>query len=413
MSIIDRVKNICLAPATEWPVIAGESATSGSLIGGYAAPLIGASAVASFIGGSIVGGMFGRTPFTMGLGVAVLTFVLQVIAVFVLALIINALAPTFGGQKDSTQALKVAVYSLTPAWVAGLLQILPLLGVLAILGGLYGIYLLYLGLPPLMRAPQEKAVGYTLVVVVCAIVLSLITGAVVGTIGFAGMMGSGLVGGLSGASSGDDVTFDKDSPLGKLEELGRAMERSSKDLETAQKSGDAGAAAAAAVSGLGALFGGGKRVDPLEIDQIKAFVPDTFGGLAKDGTGRAEKNGLAGLMVSTAEARYRDGAKSAELEITDSGGASGLMGLASWAAVQSSSEDENGSEKTMRVNGRMVHEKRSKNGSNEYAVVIGERFMVSASSSDLSVEELRAAVSALALDKLESMKDVGATKLAP
>lgn len=411
MGIIERVKNICLTPATEWPVIERESATSGGLIGGYAAPLIAASAVAAFIGGSVVGGLLGRTSFIMGLSIAVLTFVMQIISVFVLSLIINALAPTFGGQQNGTQALKLAVYSMTPAWVAGLLQILPLLGLLGIIGGLYGIYLLYLGLPTLMRSPQDKAVGYTVVVVVCAIVLSVVTGAVVGAIGLAGAMGSGIVSGLSGTSSSDEV-FDKDSPLGKLEQLGKAVEQSSKELETAQKSGDAEAAAAAAMKGLGALLGGGKRFDPLEIDQIKTFVPPTFAGLAKEGTGRAEKNGLAGLMVSMAEARYSDGAKRAVLEVTDTGGAAGVMGLASWAAVQSSSEDENGSERTMKVNGRLVHEKRSKNGPNEYAIVVGDRFVVNAKSEELGVDELKAAVSALDLDKLEAMKDVGASAAA-
>src|SRR6185436_9361167 len=108
---------------------------------------------------------------------------------FLLSLIINMLAPNFGGQKDSTLALKVAVYSFTPAWVAAVLNILPLLGVLAILGGLYGIYLLYLGLPRLMKCPEDKAVGYTAVSVVCAIVLSIVFTAIGGTIAGAGMIG--------------------------------------------------------------------------------------------------------------------------------------------------------------------------------------------------------------------------------
>ena len=414
MNVVERVKNICLAPSTEWPVIAAEPATAGGLVGGYAAPLIAIGAIAGFIGGSIIGGMIlGRTPFVAGITAACFIFVLQLVGVFVLSLIINALAPTFGGQKDSIQALKVAVYSYTPAWVAGILQIVPLLGLLAILGGLYGLYLLYLGLPPLMKAPQDKAVGYTVVVVVCAIVLSVVTSAVVATVGFAGAVGSGLVGrgvrGGDGTSS--EVQFDKDSRLGKLQELGKAMEKSNKEMEAAQKSGDTGAAASAAMNSLGALFGGGKKIDPLEIDQIKAFIPDTFAGLAKEGTGRAEKNGMGGLMVSKAEARYSNGSsKTASLEITDSGGASGLMGLASWAAVQSSKEDENGSEKTTRVNGRMVHEKRSRSGDNEYSVLLGERFMVTATSRNLTADDLRAAVSALALGKLESMKDVGVQK---
>lgn len=414
MDIVERVKNICLTPSTEWPVISAEPATTGGLIGGYAAPLIAVGAVAGFIGGSIVGGMFlGRTPVMAGLTVGVFTFVLQIIGVFVLALIINALAPTFGGQKDTTQALKVAVYSYTPGWVAGVLQIIPVLGILAVLGGLYGLYLLYLGLPALMKAPQEKAAGYTVVVVVCAIVLYVVTGAVVATVGFAGALRSGLVGGgaPAGGSPSGDVQFEKDSALGRLQELGKAMEQSNKEMEAAQKSGDPNAAAAAAMNSLGTLLGGGRKVDPLEIDQIKTFIPDTFAGLAKEGTGRAEKTGMGGLMVSKAEARYgASGGKSASLEITDSGGASGLMGLASWASMQSSKEDEYGSEKTTKVNGRMVHEKRSKSGSNEYSVVVGERFMVMATSSDLDVDALRTAVSALNLNKLESMKDVGVQK---
>ncbi len=413
MGIVERVKNICLTPATEWPVISAEPATTGGLIGGYAAPLIGIGTVAGFIGGSIVGGMIlGRTPVMAGITVGVFTFVLQIVGVFVLSLIINALAPTFGGQKDPTQALKVAVYSYTPGWVAGVLQIIPVLGLLAVLGGLYGLYLLYLGLPPLMKAPQEKAAGYTVVVVVCAIVLYVVTGAVVATVGFAGAMGSRAMGGgaLAGGPSSSDVQFNKDSALGRLQELSKAMEQSSKEMDAAQKSGDPNAAAAAAMNSLGTLLGGGKKVDPLEIDQIKTFIPDTFAGLTKDGTGRAEKSGMSGLMVSKAQAQYGGGDKSVSLEITDSGGASGLMGLASWASIQSSKEDEFGSEKTTKVNGRMVHEKRSKSGANEYSILIGERFLVMATSRDMDVDALRGAVSALELNKLESMKDVGVQK---
>jgi len=91
-------------------------------------------------------------------------------------------APTFGGEQNSAQAMKVAVYSYTPAWIAGVLQILPLLGILAIFGAFYGLYLLYLGLPRLMKCPEDKAVPYTAVVVVCAIVLSIVITAISATI---------------------------------------------------------------------------------------------------------------------------------------------------------------------------------------------------------------------------------------
>jgi hypothetical protein len=417
MSLIDRIKNICLTPGTEWPVIAAEASSTGSLISGYVAPLAGVSAIAGFIGNSIVGrsAMFMgtyRLSMGTGLGLAVWTFVGAIIGVFIISFIINALAPTFGGEKNAERAMKVAVYSYTPAWVAGVLQILPALWALSILGGLYGLYLLYLGLPVLMKSPPEKSIAYTLVTVICAIVLSIVVTSVGAMVGFGAMGGAGLLGGgSSGSSSTSEVQFDKDSPLGKLQELGKAMEQSGRKMEEAQKSGDAGAAASAAMETLGTLLGGGKRVDPLEIDQIKSFLPEKVAGLTRQGAGEAEKSGIAGLMVSKAEADYSDGGlKTVRIEVTDSGGAAGLMGMASWAGLQTSRETSDGAERTTRIDGRMVHEKSSKNGADEFEMIVGDRFLVSARSDDMDVAQLRGIVSALDLRRLESLKDAGVQK---
>ena len=112
---------------------------------------------------------------------------------FVLGLIIDALAPKFGGEKNSAQALKVAVYSFTPGWAVGVVRILPSLGILAGLASLYGIYLLYLGLPRLMKSPQEKAVVYTLVVVACGFGVFLVGGLISGAIVGAGAMATGAL----------------------------------------------------------------------------------------------------------------------------------------------------------------------------------------------------------------------------
>ncbi len=39
MSLVDRARNIITNPAAEWPVIAGEPASVGSLYTGYVIPL--------------------------------------------------------------------------------------------------------------------------------------------------------------------------------------------------------------------------------------------------------------------------------------------------------------------------------------------------------------------------------------
>lgn len=402
MDIVQRAKNMIVTPATEWTVVAGESTPQATLITGYVLPLAGAAAIAAFIGQSFVGiSTFGfgtyRVPIMTGLVGAILGVVMAVVMVFIVATIIDALAPTFGTQKNSPQAFKLAVFSFTPGWIAGLLQILPMLAVIGILAGLYGLYLLYLGLPRVMGTPTDKALPYTLVVAVCAIVVMVILGMI-----RVAVMGTGhlAAGGLSGITSQSSTpAFDPNSALGQLEQ-------SAKKMEAAAQKGDTSGQAAAALEGLGALFGGGRRVDPLEIDQLKAFVPESLGGMTRAST-RGERKGMGGIMVASTEGRFGEGDRVIDLEIIDSGGMSGMVGLASWAGAMEEREDDDGFERTRKVDGRIVHEKSSKRGQNEFAVVLGNRFIVTAKSQGVSLDELKAAVGSLDLARLEGLKDAG------
>jgi Yip1 domain len=411
MNLIERAKNICLTPKTEWDVIAPETTDTKTLMLNYVAPLAAIGAVAGFLGNVVVGGLFGRSGFMIGMVAAIWAFLMSFLMVFILSLIIDALAPSFGGEKNKAQALKVAVYSYTPAWLAGILAIVPMLGLLVFFAMLYGFYLMYLGLQKLMKSPEDKVIGYTVVVIICAIVVSIVLSTIAFSLGMGGMMaGGGFRGGL-GNRSVPSVAIGSDSALGKLEAFGKKMEESNKKMEAAQKSGDQSAQVAAAMEGLGALMGGGKRVDPIGIEQLKPFVPETIAGLPKTSS-RSEKTGMAGLMVSKAEATYSDGTgKSIELDVMDTGGASGLMGLATWMGVQGEKEDQYGSEKTAKVGGRLVHEKVSKSGgNNEFSMVIGDRFMVSAKGRGVDLATLKGAVTSIDLGKLEGMKDVGVQK---
>jgi hypothetical protein len=416
MDTVTRAKNICLTPVTEWPIIAAEQTPAAVLLGGYVAPLAAIGAVAGLIGGSLIGftvpfGGTYRVPLVAGVAGAMFTFIMAIVGVFILSLLINALAPTFNGRQSSGQALKVAVYSYTPAWVAGALHVVPPLGVLAILAALYSLYLLYLGLPRLMQCPDDKALPYTAVVVVCAVVLAFVTSAVGVAVAGAGMMTSAALSGagarVASRASGDSVRFDKNSPLGKLQALGDTLDASNKKVEAAQRAGDQQAAATAAMEGFATLLGGGRRVDPISIDQLKPFVPDRFAGLARRSL-NTEKSGVAALMVSKARAAYGDGGeKRVTLEISDSGSASGLMSLASWAALREEREDDNGSERTHKVDGRLVHEKVSRSGATEFSIVLGDRFVVAAHGTGVTLPELKSAVDALDLRGLESLKDAG------
>lgn len=197
MNLIDRAKNICISPDTEWPVIEQETTPPGEIVTAYLLPLAAIGAIAGFIGNSIVGrtlpfvGTF-RVSIVSGLMGAIFTLVMTIVMCFVLGFLINALAPTFAGRQDSNQAFKVAAYSYTPGLLAAALNVLPMLSALAgLVAAVWGLYLLYLGLPRLMKAPQDKALAYTIVVVVCAIMVAVIVGVVGAAFAGTGMMMTG------------------------------------------------------------------------------------------------------------------------------------------------------------------------------------------------------------------------------
>jgi hypothetical protein len=184
MALVDRVKNILLNPRQEWAVIDAEPTAPVELYKEYIIPLAAIGPVASAIGALAFGyrgfGITYRPPVGTVLSSALVTYLLTLGGVYVLALIIDALAPNFGGTQNQVQALKVAAYSSTASWVAGIFGLIPALSLLGVLG-LYSLYLLYLGLPVLMKVPEEKAMGYTAVVIIAAIVLFLVVGLVAGS----------------------------------------------------------------------------------------------------------------------------------------------------------------------------------------------------------------------------------------
>jgi hypothetical protein len=184
-SLIARARRILLTPRTEWPAIAAEDATVAGIYRSYVLVMAGIAAVAHFISFSLIGihvpqlGFY-RADILQGLEALITGYVLALIGVYVLALIVDALAPTFNGEKNQVQALKTVAYAYTPAWVAAVIGIIPGLRLLAALAGaVYAVWLIRVGLPCTMKCPQDKAVGYTAVTILVAIVVAFVLGLIV------------------------------------------------------------------------------------------------------------------------------------------------------------------------------------------------------------------------------------------
>jgi hypothetical protein len=181
--IVERAKNICLTPKTEWPVIAEEQTTVQKLYTDYILWIVGVGFVGSLIG-VIFSGIYGLVGGVIGFG-------LNLAMIFILSLIHSALAPSFGGQKNDLAALKLAAYSFTPAMLMGLLSFIPILGQLLVLAALaYGFYIFYLGCQVLLGVPEDKAVGYVIVCAVIGIVIGFVCNVIVGAVVAAGAVAS-------------------------------------------------------------------------------------------------------------------------------------------------------------------------------------------------------------------------------
>lgn len=376
-TLVSRVRNLLLTPSLEWDRIKVEPASKASITTGYVLILAAIPAIAGFIGMSVIGisvlGITTKTPFIPALIQAVLTYVLSVVAVYVLGAIINALSPGFDGKKDDLAAFRVAAYSSTAAWLAGIFAIIPLLAVLGLLG-LYSLYLLYKGLPKLMETPPEKSLGFTAVVVIIAIVVQLVIVSIVGAVGAAGMFGASLV----GAQAGHSLTLNTSE--GKV---------SLNNLEAAQKKAEA--AAKAIENG---------TYTAIEASRLEALLPATFNGTAASNT-RTTSGGTGGYMASAAEAEYPLNEGRLSLKITDIGAMGAVAGM---VQIESSEKDENGYRKVSNKNGRMITESYdTPSRSGTYAVLVASRVLVEAEGSDVSMETLKKAVTAVDMGQIEAL----------
>jgi hypothetical protein len=184
-TMVGRVKGMLFEPRSTWKEIDGEFTKPGEVWGRYIIPLAALGALARTIGMILFGkqvaftSLTNQVPLTSAIVSGIVVLVVALLSVFVLSKVISLLAPGFGGQKNDVQGLKAAAYSSTAAWIGSIFAILPALNLVTILISLYSIVLLYLGLPILMKVPKDRAMGYTAVVIIVAIVLFVIGQAVI------------------------------------------------------------------------------------------------------------------------------------------------------------------------------------------------------------------------------------------
>lgn len=195
--MLNRVINILLKPTSEWQVISNEPSSVGRIFGGFAIPFSVLQAVAGVVALGVLGigsDMMAQAGLSISMPAIiwrmVVGFVLSLVLLYALAYIGSLIAPSFNGNSDTVQALKLFTYSSTPTWLIGVVTpffmgspgLMILFGLLSFAAIGYAIYLIYIGAGPVMGITQDKLAGFTVVVIAIYIALGVVVYGVTSTL---------------------------------------------------------------------------------------------------------------------------------------------------------------------------------------------------------------------------------------
>ena len=389
--LIARVQAILLRPVPTWDEIAAEPGDVKSIYMGYVIPLAAIPPVAAAIGTSVIGvGAFGfsyHTPIVLAIVQAVITYVLGLVMLYVQALIIDWLAPQFDGQKNLLAAFKLAAYSMTAFWIAGIFGLVPMLAWVGIVG-LYSIYLFYLGVPKLMKTPPEKTIIYMIVCAVAGAIASIIPGLIAG--GIVATLGLGTLGvtHLGSVATVNGVTSTQDRVTGTVAGV---------DLGKLQQATEQMAAEASAQQN------GTSTIKLADANALLDLMPQAYMGATRADTSTSS-GGVGGVAASTATATYHIGDGSITLEVSDIGTLGGMTGLAGALNLNSTSSSAGGYSKVTTVNGQMVTEDYNTDSkSGKYAVVNNGRITVSAEGNGVDMNAMKSLVASVDVGKAQAL----------
>ncbi|MEQ1817038.1 MAG: Yip1 family protein [Terricaulis sp.] len=359
-----RVRNILIRPQSEWRRIASED--HAPLIGSYVVPLVVLGAIISFGASVLYGGSFALNAALVSKGVsAALYAVFAIAGVLASAFIISWLAPRFGAEANGEHANRLAAYSATPILVATFAAIAPPVagGVVAV-GVIYALVLLALGMQPLMplRDPGNNVPRFTILFALIAALMIALVATFVGPLIHSGREA------LNGA------VVSVAPPLAAP--------------QIATRSG-----AELAIDRLSQASGASILTDPARL--AEQFPDSLPGGFARQSTSSAQRGG-----ISRADAAYRDGAAMLSLSIIQFSSDVDPTALAALLAVQADGTVEGGYNRTQSIDGRFYAEE-VRAAFSRY-IVIG-RGMVMIAQGGVTMDQARASVETIGLDRLESM----------
>ena len=385
--LIGRLQRLYTNPRWEWQAIDGEPGGASATFAKLAVPLAAIGPAARLGHDQLFGiGAFGVS-YKPGLLSSLLHAVGQyagaLAGVWIMVLVIEALAPSFNAYKNRDQTMKLVCWSGTAAWITQGFAFLPYVGYLLPILGLFSIYLFVIGLPILLKPQPDKSVGYIVVSLIGGGVAAAIAGALIAFVFNFATPASSVIG------NGGTVTLgsisDGHGSSVNLDQLAAAGQQMAANAERAQQTGTTGTTTLADAAAL------------------QAMLPASVAGFTR-GSVESSSGNAGGIGASTAKATYTMGDQSFELSISDVGALGGLAGLAGSLNVNSNKTTATGYERVTTTNGQMVEENwDNSDHRGKYSTMVASRFAVAAEGNAPSIDPLKAAVAAIDQGRLAGM----------
>ncbi|MBQ2786408.1 MAG: DUF1282 family protein [Bacteroidaceae bacterium] len=174
--LVDEVLMLVTQPAKAWRIVA-RGATTGIMLRNFLYPLIALSCIINFIGKIFGSGSGGESLYPALVKVAVLCFTF-ICTYYIVAIVIKKLTPRYTTEETVLpKAHLFAGYSMVIVLLLDLcLGLFPNFRIIGWIAQFYTVKIVWDGAAVLMRVPEERRLGYTMIVSVMIIFVPIALG---------------------------------------------------------------------------------------------------------------------------------------------------------------------------------------------------------------------------------------------
>ncbi|MFN2328711.1 MAG: Yip1 family protein [Chromatocurvus sp.] len=178
--MIQHTIGLLLRPSEQWRVVAQLPEKSRNVLVLYPCIFALLPAIAWYYGTSQVGWTTGlqgnvvRLTVESAFQISVLFYLVMVGSVAIIGFFIHWMSKTYGAESTVSKGIVIAGLTATPLFITGLVGFYPtlwldlLIGVVAIS---WSVYLMYLGIPIMMKIPEERGFLFSSAVLAIAMVV--------------------------------------------------------------------------------------------------------------------------------------------------------------------------------------------------------------------------------------------------